>query len=117
VARVTTHVIDLVRGRPAAEMRVELHACGAEPPRLLGTSTTNADGRTDPPLADGEGLEPGTYELTFHVGPYFRRCGVPLADPPFLDRIVVRVGIGEPEGRYHIPLLLSPHGYSVYRGA
>ena len=81
------------------------------------TEVTNADGRTDGPLLSGDRLEVGVYELTFHAGEYLARLGVALTDPPFLGDIVVRVGIAEPTGQYHVPLLLSPYGYSVYRGS
>jgi 5-hydroxyisourate hydrolase len=78
---------------------------------------TNADGRTDAPLLAGERLETGVYELTFHAGDYFNRTGVPLTNPPFLGEVVIRVGIADPAGNYHVPLLLAPYGYSTYRGA
>ena len=80
------------------------------------TTTTNADGRTDAPLISSDRLETGVYELTFHAGDYFRRAGVALTDPPFLDEVVIRVGIADAAGNYHVPLLLSPYGYSTYRG-
>jgi 5-hydroxyisourate hydrolase len=78
---------------------------------------TNADGRTDVPLLTGDRIEPGVYELTFHAGAYFRRTGTVLSDPPFLDQVVIRFGIADPAGLYHVPLLLSPYGYSTYRGS
>ena len=84
---------------------------------LLASSITNGDGRTDAPLLQSDRLEVGTYELTFRVGAYLRRLSPALPDPLFLDDIVVRVGVAEPGGHYHVPLLLSPHGYSVYRGS
>ena len=74
----------------------------------------NADGRAL--LWSGEQLDPGQYELTFCAGPYFRATGAPLSDPPFLGDVVVRVGLADPAGNYHVPLLLSPYGYSTYRG-
>ena len=89
---------------------------GGRTPRGV-SAVTNADGRTDAPLLSGDRLEAGIYELTFHVGAYLRASGVALPDPPFLDDIVVRVGIADPHGNYHVPLLLSPYGYSIYRGS
>ncbi len=83
---------------------------------MLADVRTNADGRTDKPLLEGAAFQKGSYELTFHVGEYFRAQGVPLADPSFLDVIPLRFTIGE-EANYHVPLLVSPYGYSTYRGS
>jgi 5-hydroxyisourate hydrolase len=117
MARLSTHVLDTSRGLPAAGVVVDLHRLrdegGREP---LKTTVTNADGRTDAPLLAGERLEPGIYELTFHAADYFRRGGVMLTAPPFLDTIVIRIGIADDAANYHVPLLLSPYGYSTYRG-
>lgn len=117
MARLSTHVLDTARGMPAAGISIELHFLDGEHRRLLTTSVTNADGRTDAPLLAGERLDVGVYELTFRTRDYLSRSGAVLTDPPFLDDIVVRVGIAEPTGLYHVPLLLSPYGYSVYRGS
>jgi 5-hydroxyisourate hydrolase len=114
VARLTTHVLDTARGRPAAGVRVELYAAtGAR--RLLAASVTNEDGRCDAPL--GADVPPGVYELVFHAGDYFRATGASLPEPPFLDQVQLRFGIAEGEGRYHVPLLVSPWSYSTYRGS
>jgi 5-hydroxyisourate hydrolase len=110
-------VLDTSRGMPAAGIPVELHFLEAGQRRLLATSVTNVDGRTDVPLLSSERLIVGVYELTFRTRDYLARSGAALTDPPFLDDIVVRVGIAEPTGHYHVPLLLSPYGYSVYRGS
>ncbi|HEV8397674.1 MAG TPA: hydroxyisourate hydrolase [Vicinamibacterales bacterium] len=115
--RLSTHVLDTARGRPAGGIPIELHRLGDGGRTCLATAVTNADGRTDTPLLVADHLDVGTYELTFHVGDYLRRAGSGLPTPLFLDDIVVRVGIAEPDGNYHIPLLLAPHGYSVYRGS
>jgi len=115
--RLSTHVLDTTLGKPAAGITIELHRVGPDGRTPLGSAVTNADGRTDAPLLTGDRLEVGTYELTFRVGPYLRRVSPSLPDPPFLDDVVVRVGIAESGGNYHVPLLLSPHGYSVYRGS
>lgn len=116
MARISTHVIDTSRGQPARNVVIDLHVCDGER-RLLKTTVTNADGRPDEPLLSGDELQTGIYELTFHAGDYFRASGVALADPPFLDDIVVRFGVSDPAGSYHVPLLLSPYGYSTYQGS
>ena len=115
--RLSTHVLDTALGKPAGGITVEVHRLGSGGRTQLASAITNADGRTDAPLLAGDRLEVGTYELTFRVGAYLRRMVPTLPDPLFLDDVVVRIGIAEPHGNYHVPLLLSPHGYSVYRGA
>jgi 5-hydroxyisourate hydrolase len=116
MGRLTTHVLDTARGRPGAGITIELYAFGEER-RFLTTTTTDDDGRCPRPLLEGTALTPGVYELVFHAGDYFRDAGIELPDPPFLDRVVVRFGIASPEQHYHVPLLLSPYGYSTYRGS
>ena len=83
---------------------------------MLVDVKTNADGRIDKPLLDGAAFQKGRYDLTFHVGDYFRARGTPLADPPFLDVIPLRFAVAE-DTHYHVPLLVSPYGYSTYRGS
>jgi len=117
VARLTTHVLDTSHGIPARNVAIDLHIIRSGQRVLLKTTTTNQDGRTDEPLLSGANIEPGTYELTFYAGDYFRASGVELTDPPFLDQVVVRFGIADASGNYHVPLLLSPYGYSTYRGS
>ena len=116
--RLTTHVLDTARGRPAAGVAIELWRLEQEGGgrRLLRTVRTNADGRTDAPLLAGDEMTAGVYELVFAVGDYFaeQREG---ADPPFLDRVPVRFGIADPTAHYHVPLLTSPWAYSTYRGS
>ena len=108
----TTHVLDTASGQPAAGVRVVLRRDGA----VIAEATTNADGRVDKPLLDGDAFKPGQYEIAFHVGDYFRRTGMALAEPAFLDVIPVRFGVAA--GRdCHLPLLISPYGYSTYRGS
>lgn len=117
MGRLTTHVLDTHAGCPAAGLRVELYRVedGALAP--LVDALTNADGRLDAPLLQGEALPTGRYELRFHAGAYFAARGVPLADPPFLDVVPVVFAIAEPRGHYHVPLLVSPWSYSTYRGS
>lgn len=116
MGRLTTHVLDVAHGRPAAGLAVTLYAAGGER-RQLAAATTNVDGRCAAPLLEGEGLNPGTYELVFQAGRYFDGLGLDLPEPKFLDEVVIRFGIAEPDQNYHVPLLLSPFGYSTYRGS
>lgn len=115
--RLSTHVLDTMAGRPAAGVRVELFEIGRSARGLLVSAATNDDGRTDAPLISGEPLRIGTYELQFHAGDYFRARGAALADPAFLDIVPIRFSIAEPEGHYHVPLLVTPWSYSTYRGS
>ena len=117
MARISTHVLDTSRGAPARGIAVELHFVKGAERRLVAAVTTNADGRPDAPLASGDTLEAGVYELSFHAADYFHRLGVTMPNPPFLGVIVVRIGIADPGGSYHVPLLLSPYAYSTYRGS
>src|SRR5579875_2450122 len=104
MARLTTHVLDTARGKPAVGLVVELYALLPER-RLIGTATTNDDGRADRPFGADGNVPPGTYELLFRAGDYFRRIGAPLSDPPFIDLVPLRFGIAEGSGHYHVPLL------------
>jgi 5-hydroxyisourate hydrolase len=116
VARLSTHVLDTSRGEAAAGLKLELHRLeNGERVHCL-TARTNIDGRTAEPLLTGDSIPTGRYEITFAAGEYFRARGVTLPDPPFLDEIVVRFGIADSAANYHVPLLLSPYGYSTYRG-
>jgi 5-hydroxyisourate hydrolase len=116
VARLTTHVLDTAHGRPAAGMKVELYAL-AGGRRLVSAHVTNDDGRCEAPLGESGTVPPGTYELVFHAADYFRARGLRLPDPPFLDEVPLRFSIAEADGRYHVPLLISPWSYSTYRGS
>ena len=117
--RLTTHVLDTAHGRPAAGLTIELWSLGpsGDDRRLLRSTRTNADGRTDVPLLTGDELTAGVYELVFFVGAYFAEQGTATPDPPFLDRVPVRFGIADPTAHYHVPLLASPWAYSTYRGS
>jgi 5-hydroxyisourate hydrolase len=111
MARISTHVLDITKGAPAAGIVVELRA-GAE---LLHSCKTNFDGRTDAPMLTGDRIAAGPYELVFQVDDYLR--AERPAELPFFDRITIRFVIGEETGHYHVPLLLAAHGYSTYRGS
>lgn len=114
----TTHVLDLARGRPAADVRVELWCLDAtgRGRELLVTTHTNADGRTDEPLLAGANFTAGCYELLFDVGEYFARQQ-PTTAPSFLGQVPVRFHVADPAAHYHVPLLVTPWGYSTYRGS
>ncbi len=113
----STHVLDTARGVPAMGVLVSLYAVETNGMRLLKQTTTNADGRCDAPLLDHAEMHPGSYELTFDVGAYFRAAGTPLAYIPFLDVVPIRFGIADVTLHYHVPLLLQPYGYATYRGS
>lgn len=114
MGRLTTHVLDTARGRPAAKLAIVLKGSdGTE----LARAVTNQDGRCDAPLLDGDTMQAGSYELVFDAGAYFDRLGLDLPEPKFLDQVVIRFGVSDPAGHYHVPLLLSPFGYSTYRGS
>ena len=117
VARITTHILDISRGTAAAGVGIELFRINAGMRQLVSTAVTNHDGRTAEPLLSSPLLPDAVFELVFHAGPYFHSLGVPLTDPPFLDRVVIRFGVSGKAGSYHVPLLLSPYGYSTYRGS
>lgn len=112
----TTHVLDTARGQPAAGLTIELFRMQGETRTHLRTLTTNADGRTDAPILPEEEFAPGVYELVFHAGAYLEASGMPPDAPRFLDLVPIRFGMPEPV-HYHVPLLLSPFGYSTYRGS
>ena len=109
MGRLTTHVLDTANGRPGAGMAIELYSLEGEA-RLLKRVKTNADGRTDAPLLEGESLRAGCYELRFHVGEYF-------ASRAFLDVVPVRFNVADAAAHYHVPLLCSPWSYTTYRGS
>jgi hydroxyisourate hydrolase len=107
-AKLSTHVLDLTCGKPAAGMTIELRSLPTN--ALLKTVETNADGRTDSPLLAGGELKAGEYELLFHVGDYF-------GDRSFLDCVPIRFRVSDPHTGYHVPLLCTPCAYSTYRGS
>ena len=117
MARISTHVLDTTRGMAARGIAVELHLVKGAERTLMAAVVTNADGRTDAPLVSADALETGVYELSFHAADYFHRMGAAQPAPPFLGVIVIRIGIADPAGSYHVPLLLSPFAYSTYRGS
>lgn len=117
--RLTTHVLDTVRGRPAAGLAIELYRLDLELDvrERISMVRTNAEGRTDGPLLAGDALTEGIYELVFDLGSYFAASGHANATIPFLDRVPVRFGISDAEANYHVPILASPWAYTTYRGS
>lgn len=114
----STHVLDTMHGIPAAGMAVALYRTEGAGATLLKQIVLNSDGRNpDGPLLAEPQLTRGTYRLVFDVAGYFRACAVPLPQPNFLDRVSIDFGVAEPARHYHVPLLVSPWGYSTYRGS
>ncbi|WP_322889800.1 MULTISPECIES: hydroxyisourate hydrolase [unclassified Yoonia] len=109
----TTHVLDTANGVPAAGMKVDLYRLDGDARTHLAAMVTNADGRTDSPILPATDFAIGRYELVFQAGAYFGRSD----DPRFLDDIPIRFGINDPASHYHVPLLVSPFGFSTYRGS
>lgn len=109
----TTHLLDTTLGRPAAGVALRLMQGG----ETLVSACTNADGRCDSPLMDGEAIRPGAYRLEFDLGAYYRGLGVVLPDPAFLETVAIEFGIADTGAHCHLPLLVSPFGYSIYRGS
>jgi 5-hydroxyisourate hydrolase len=117
MGQLSTHVLDTAHGCPAAGMEVTLQRMGVDGAATLCTVTLDADGRAGGPLLEGTALAAGRYRLRFAVAPYFRRRGVALPDPPFIDTVQLDFGIADPGAHYHVPLLVSPWAYSTYRGS
>ena len=112
-AKLSTHVLDLTRGAPAAGMEIELWSL-TESPQQLKIVTTNADGRTDAPLLAGDELRAGDYQLVFKIRDYFAARGV---DATFFVYAAVFFRIEDPTTSYHVPLLVTPWSYNTYRGS
>jgi 5-hydroxyisourate hydrolase len=110
MSTLSTHVLDTAHGCPAAGVKIRLFGEGDT---WMFEGFTNADGRC-PSLPE---LQGGPYRMEFFVGQYFRAKGVELPDPPFLDVVPVEFGVADRAGHYHVPLLVSPYGYSTYRGS
>jgi len=116
MGKLTTHVLDTANGCPGQNISISLFKIAGDSRQLLKNATTNADGRCDEPLLTGAAFQHGVYELEFAAGDYFASRQA-LPEPRFLDRVVIRFGIAEPDQHYHVPLLISPYGYSTYRGS
>lgn len=117
MGRLTTHVLDTANGCPGSGISLRLFRLKNDGRVLLIEAKTNSDGRADAPLLEGDAFRTGDYELEFDAGAYFRARGTKLADPAFLDVVPIRFGIADADAHYHVPLLISPYGYSTYRGS
>ncbi len=109
----STHVLDLTTGRPAAGVRVRLRRLSGDV-SMLAECLTDLDGRTR--LLEAGDLQTTSYRLTFDIGAYYGRCDA-VTDPPFLDEVTIDFGVADPARHHHVPLLVSPFGYSTYRGS
>jgi 5-hydroxyisourate hydrolase len=116
MGQLTTHVLDISAGLPAAGVRIELHERLAVGSRRLTTLTTGPDGRVSEPLLSGVQFQVGSYLLIFHTAEYFRARGVALPEPAFIEQATIQIGIAAADQHYHVPLLIAPWSYSVYRG-
>ncbi|WP_050180259.1 hydroxyisourate hydrolase [Domibacillus robiginosus] len=113
----TTHILDLTHGCPASQVSIELFELNGPEKRLLNSARTNSDGRLDAPLLSSDLVRKGEYELLFYIGDYFKEKGLQLSEPAFLEKVSVRIGLDPSSLHYHVPLLVSPWGYQVYRGS
>ncbi len=117
MGRLSTHVLDTARGKPAAGVTIVLYRINGQGRHRIAEVVTNADGRTDAPLLEGATLTAGVYELMFCAGDYLRGTGQAAGDTLFLDEIPIRFGVPDASQHYHVPLLISPFAYSTYRGS
>lgn len=115
--RLTTHVLDTASGKPAGGMKIDFYKMEGDTYRLVSSTQTNKDGRTDKPLLIGDAVTVGRYQIVFHVAAYFSGIGTKLSDPPFLDTVPVQFSIFDAKAHYHVPLLTTPWSYSTYRGS
>ena len=116
MGRLSTHVLDTTHGRPGAGMRFTLYRVEGERREKLAEGATDTDGRAAQPLLEGAAFRPGRYQLVYQVADYFRGRGVALPEPPFLDEVTLAFGLADAP-HYHVPLLVSPFGYTTYRGS
>lgn len=117
MGRLTTHVLDTARGKPAAGVRITLYRVTGMSHKKIAETVTNADGRTDAPMLEGKAFAVGSYELIFSVGEYLRQTGQNTGEVLFLDDVPIRFGVPDATQHYHVPLLISAFGYSTYRGS
>ena len=111
----TTHILDQAVGKPAAGVVVRVSRREGARVSPVAEFRTDADGRAR--LVAGEDLKIGGYRLEFAIGDHFKASGLPVTDPPFLDVVVIDFAVSNIEQHWHVPLLVSPYGYSTYRGS
>jgi 5-hydroxyisourate hydrolase len=113
---ISVHAVDVSRGRPAHHMQVEIYSlAGAR--KVIAAGKLAANGALDHPVAQGDGVTTGTYEVMFHVGDYLRATGAPTSTPPFLDLVPFRFTIADAAQHYHLPFKFTPWGFSLFRGS
>jgi len=117
MGRLSTHVLDTAKGKPAAGVKITLYRIAGHSHQKIKEVVTNADGRTDGPMLEGADLTQGVYELVFGAGDYLRVTGQAGEGVLFLDDVPIRFGVPDAGQHYHVPLLISPFGYSTYRGS
>jgi len=117
MGKLSTHVLDVTRGKPGAGVKIALYEIIGDERKLLRNSVTNDDGRCDAPLLQGEEMRAGRYELVFGAGDYFAAQGEQVPEPRFIDQVTIAFGIADPAQNYHVPLVVSPWAYSTYRGS
>ncbi len=115
----STHVLDTARGVPAAGIEIALYRVSGNSHKKIATMVTNNDGRTDTPILPADKFKTGQYELIFMTGEYLRSNNLveKNAENLFLDQVPIRFGVDDENAHYHVPLLISPYGYSTYRGS
>lgn len=113
----TTHVLDTGRGAPAAGLAISLYRLEGDERIFICGMETNDDGRTNSPILAQGDFAAGRYMLVFHAGAYLDRHYDNLPEPKFLDEVPILFGMADATSHYHVPLLLSPYGYSTYRGS
>ena len=117
MGKLTTHVLDTAKGKPAAGVKIMLYRVTGNSHTKIVETVTNADGRTGAPMLEGKALTAGVYELVFCAGEYLMASGQASGEVLFLNEIPIRFGVADAEGHYHVPLLISPFAYSTYRGS
>jgi 5-hydroxyisourate hydrolase len=117
MAKLSTHVLDITQGKPAAGLKLSLYSIAPHGKALIKTEITNAEGRCGAPLLEGDAMQSGQYELVFDAGDYFAAQGIALPTPRFIDRVTLAFGIADAGQNYHVPLVVSPWAYSTYRGS
>jgi 5-hydroxyisourate hydrolase len=117
MAKLSTHVLDIAQGKPAAGVKVALFSVTEQGKVLIKMEITNDEGRCSAPLLEGDAMKAGQYELVFNAGDYFAAQGIALPTPRFIDLVTLAFGIADAGQNYHVPLVVSPWSYSTYRGS